>query len=294
MYLAKDQGKGRYAIFEPGMHAAAIERLQLKSDLQRAVRDGELSLVYQPIVDLRRRDDRRRRGARALGAPGRAARCPPGEFIPLAEETGLIVELGRAAAARGLPARRGPAGGVPAADAADDVGEPVRAPAAVARARRRTCATRCEASGIAPSSLVLELTESAMIEDVELAIAPARGAPRARRVARHRRLRHGLLLAHLPPALPRRRAQDRPLVHRRRRRRVGGDAGADRLDPPARRRSSRLKPVAEGIEDAAQLERLRELGCTLGQGFHLHRPLSAAATVELMRADGRSAAAAVG
>ena len=55
-----------------------------------------------------------------------------------------------------------------------------------------------------------------------------------------------------------------------------------------------LKPVAEGIEDAAQLERLRELGCTLGQGYHLHRPMSAAATVELMRADGLSAAAAVG
>jgi len=54
-----------------------------------------------------------------------------------------------------------------------------------------------------------------------------------------------------------------------------------------------LKPVAEGIEDAAQLERLRELGCALGQGYHLHRPLDPDATVELVRARGvRDVAAA--
>jgi EAL domain-containing protein (putative c-di-GMP-specific phosphodiesterase class I) len=52
-----------------------------------------------------------------------------------------------------------------------------------------------------------------------------------------------------------------------------------------------LKPVAEGIEDAAQLERLRELGCPLGQGYHLHRPLGADAVAELVRAQGSRDAA---
>ena len=53
MYLAKDRGKGAYAIFEPAMHAAAVARLQLRADLPGAIAADEITLHYQPIVDLR-------------------------------------------------------------------------------------------------------------------------------------------------------------------------------------------------------------------------------------------------
>ncbi len=79
MYLAKDRGKGSYAIYEPAMHAAAVARLELKVDLARAIADGAITLVYQPVVDLAQRRDPRLRGARALDAPdarrGRPRRC---------------------------------------------------------------------------------------------------------------------------------------------------------------------------------------------------------------------------
>ena len=59
MYLAKDRGKGTIAVYEPQLHAEALDRLALRADLQRAIRSDELVLHYQPTVDLGRRRDRR-------------------------------------------------------------------------------------------------------------------------------------------------------------------------------------------------------------------------------------------
>ena len=94
MYAAKAAGKGRYRTFDPAMLAGAVERRTLERDLKLAVERDEIELHYQPVVDL---VTGRARGVEALARwthPERGA-VPPDVFIPLAEQIGLIVPLGR-------------------------------------------------------------------------------------------------------------------------------------------------------------------------------------------------------
>jgi diguanylate cyclase (GGDEF)-like protein/PAS domain S-box-containing protein len=93
MYSAKADGKGRSASFVPSMHATASKRLQLTGDLRRALDAGQLSVNYQPLIRL---DDGRMLGVEALlrWAHPELGPVPPAEFIPLAEESGLIVTIG--------------------------------------------------------------------------------------------------------------------------------------------------------------------------------------------------------
>ena len=146
MYRAKAEGKGRYDVFEPGMHVAVMERLELEADLQRAVERDELILHYQPVIDLASGEIR---GIEALVRWRHPARglVPPDSFIPLAEETRLMPQLGRwvlneacrqgarwlsvAAALRALLRGR----------------QPLGPPATVARAWSRTSRRRSSARG---------------------------------------------------------------------------------------------------------------------------------------------------
>jgi EAL domain-containing protein (putative c-di-GMP-specific phosphodiesterase class I) len=94
MYRAKEDGKGRHAVFEPGMYAALLERLEMEADLRHAVDRGELRVLYQPIVQL---ETGSVTGVEALARwhHPRRGMDSTASFIPLAEETGLIVPIGR-------------------------------------------------------------------------------------------------------------------------------------------------------------------------------------------------------
>jgi diguanylate cyclase (GGDEF)-like protein/PAS domain S-box-containing protein len=95
MYRAKRDGKGCYRVFEPAMHTAAVERMNLEQELRTAIRDGALTVYYQPIVDT---NTGRVSSFEALARWDHATRgfVPPSTFIPLAEESGLIIDLGQA------------------------------------------------------------------------------------------------------------------------------------------------------------------------------------------------------
>jgi diguanylate cyclase len=93
MYLSKSRGKGRFEFFEPIMHEEAIERLDLKADLQRALDDGQFSLNYQPIFDLKTGKVDLVEALIRWRHPDRGS-ISPERFIPLAEENGMIVPIG--------------------------------------------------------------------------------------------------------------------------------------------------------------------------------------------------------
>jgi diguanylate cyclase (GGDEF)-like protein/PAS domain S-box-containing protein len=93
MYRAKAHGRARYAIFQPGMHSHAVALLQMENDLRRAIARRELELHYQPIVSLRSRNVTGFEALVRWNHPQRGM-VSPGEFVPLAEETGLITSIG--------------------------------------------------------------------------------------------------------------------------------------------------------------------------------------------------------
>ena len=137
MYNAKRDGKGGYRLFEPRMHESVLARLELRADLQRALVNDEFELHYQPVVRLH---DGSVSGVEALVRwrhPERGL-VAPGDFIPFAEETGLIVPIGRWVLREGCRTARALQRDAPGRRAAHDGHQPLREAApALRRGRRR-------------------------------------------------------------------------------------------------------------------------------------------------------------
>jgi diguanylate cyclase (GGDEF)-like protein/PAS domain S-box-containing protein len=270
MYMAKSRGKNRVVLFEPGMHRAALARLALKGDLERALERQEFVLHYQPIVDIA---TGRMHGVEALlrwPNPGRRL-ILPGEFVPLAEETGLIVPLGEwvlETACR--QARRwddeapGAALSVNVNVSGRQVAEP-RFVEVVAEALRR--------SAVRPDRLVLEFTENVLIED---------SAQSATTLAQLKGLGVRLAIDDFGTGFS-------SLGYLRRFPidvlKIDGSFVASLSGGHEQRavvnailrlgETLHLETVAEGIEEAGQVADLRAMGATFGQGHFFARPVPA-------------------
>jgi diguanylate cyclase (GGDEF)-like protein len=260
-HAAKALGAGHVVVYSPSMQARAMRRMELRVALPLAIERGEFNLAYQPIVGLET-------GATAGVEALLRWRTPEGEpiapldFIPIAEASGLIVPLGAWVLERACM-DVAPLGDLTVAVNVSAV--QLRTPDFAAQV-----AATLERSGLAAHRLVLELTESALMDDVDEA-----------RVAFSALRRLGVriaiddfgtgfssisTLADLPIDMLKVdrsfiAAMDSSAAHAAL---VGGVVSlADRLHLPL---------VAEGVETQGQLDALTELGCTYAQGYYLGRP----------------------
>ena len=280
MYMAKEAGKGRYQVFEPAMHDTALKRLELKADLQRAVDNDEFVLHYQPVIELQSGAVEGFEALLRWNHPTRGM-VPPLDFIPLAEETGLIVQIGRwvleeaTVQAKALQ-QRYPAT-PPLSMAVNLSVRQLQRPELVTEVSEILMKTQLD-----PNSLVLEITESVMMEDMELSI---------QRLAELKQL--GVLLAvddfgtgysslnyirRFPVDILK---VDKSFVDGVN---EGGEESALTAAIIELAGILKLRPVAEGIERADQLERLLDLKCDLGQGFYFAKPLPLEGVDELLSA----------
>jgi diguanylate cyclase (GGDEF)-like protein/PAS domain S-box-containing protein len=285
MYIAKRDGKGGYRLFEPEMHAGVLARLELRADLQRALENGQFELHYQPIVRLA---DGRVAGMEALlrwHHPERGL-VAPGDFIPFAEETGLIVPIGRwvlrQACRQAVAVQRLWTEGAQLymcvnlsvkqlqhsdviSDVEDALGE----------------------SGLEPQLLTLEITESMLIDDPDIAVVKLKELRALGvRVAMDDFGTGYSSLSYLSRFPVDVIKMDRSFLR--------PEATREAVDLSsavvALGSSLALEVVAEGIELDEQLSRLRDLGCELGQGFHFAHPMESGHLVDYLagRSEGRA------
>jgi diguanylate cyclase (GGDEF)-like protein/PAS domain S-box-containing protein len=271
MYTAKTHGKSRYEVYAPEMHATAVERLALETELRRAISRDELRLQYQPIVTLSTSEIRGFEALVRWEHPTRGL-LSPDRFIPLAEECGLIDEIGRWVLEHACAQAR-----------TWQLAHPERPLLSISvnlspRQLRDEgivdlVAKVLQETGLPPAALTLEITETAMMHDAETALV---------RLTALRALGVRLAvddfgtgyssLSHLQRFPIDELKIDRSFVQ-------GIDQGPEESSLARAivrlARTLRMDAVAEGIENPAQLDILRSLGCENGQGFHLCRPADA-------------------
>ena len=280
MYRAKVKGKDTYEIFEPGMQDVVARRLEVRTDLERAIDRHELVVLYQPIVDITTSTPV---GVEALvrWKHPRWGMVGPAEFIGIAEETGMIRELGLHVleeACRQWQAWQVELNDEPAFTVSVNVSpRQLRDPSFVGEVWR--ILTR---AGLPPSHLTLEITESFMVDDPESARARLRELKTLgvrismddfgtgySSLASLQDLPLDILkidklfVDHVAED-PRRTAFAQAII------RMGKTLG--------------LGLIAEGVETADQAERLQSLGCRFAQGFYFSRPVPADEIQRMLRA----------
>ena len=279
MYRAKAAGKSRHAVFEPAMHAAVLERVELEADLRRAVERGELTLVYQPLVELAT--------GRLLSFEAlvrwhhpRRGLVAPALFVPLAEDTGLIAGVGRwvlRAACAQLAAWAAEPGLADVGVGVNVSGRQIDDPGFVA-----DVAAVLAETGLAPARLTLEITESVIMRepDATLERLHALKALGVRLAIDDFGTGYSSLsyLQRFPvDALK----IDKSFVDGVGR---GGSDAALARTIVALAEMLRIRSVAEGIERADQRAQLAALGCDVGQGYLFARPLAPDDAVRLFGA----------
>jgi diguanylate cyclase (GGDEF)-like protein len=263
MYEAKEGGKRRFAVFTPEMRDSIVRRHDLKEELQRAIEERELMVQYQPIVDIATGETVSVEALVRWNHPGKG-RIPPMEFIPLAEDTGLIVPLGRYVLEEAITSvvARSDTLKVQVNLSAIELEHPDLI---------QTITEVLVRTGIAPERLVLEVTETLLVKDAE------RGANTLQQL---RDLGVQLALddfgtGYSSLSYLRNLPLDTLKIAREF---VEGLAFSDHDAAFVRlivglAKTVGLRVVAEGIETKAQLDMLREIGCDLGQGYYFAAPM---------------------
>ena len=278
MYVAKSNGKGRAVVFATEMYDKAVDRLNLQSELRLAIDRNALVLHFQPSIDL---ESGCIEGFEALVRWHHPIRglLGPGVFIPLAEETGLIVPIGRWVLQHACRS---------AADwIASQPGAPPFVMAVNVSARQleyggltEDVARALADSGLPPERLVLEITESTLVDDSDVIIA---------RLHDLKALGVGIAiddfgtgyaslsyLRKLPVDILK---IDKTFVDDA----LGATEGAKFLRAILNLgQTLRLRTIAEGIEEDGQLETLRDAGCDVGQGYLFSKPLDGASAQDFL------------
>jgi diguanylate cyclase (GGDEF)-like protein/PAS domain S-box-containing protein len=278
MYVAKTKGKGRYQVFEPSLRVEVLDRTMLAEDLRSAVAAGQLALRYHPVIDVRSRKVVAFEALLRWNHPTRGELSPL-LFIPLAEESGAIHEIGDWVLREACAELRRMHELLPV-DSRMTVSVnlsavQLHAPGLVERVQQIL-----EQTGLEPRRLVLELTESVLVEDVEDAV---RILGRLRSIgvrlalddfgAGYSSLRY---LKRLPFDFVK---LDKGLLEG-----INHDPAALALVDAVLGLLNRLglRTCAEGIETAGQLAVIESLGCELGQGFLVAKPLLPADLARLL------------
>ena len=269
MYRAKDEGKARYEVFDVEMRARAVRLLRLETDLRHAVEHGEFVVHYQPIVSLRSGKIVALEALVRWEHPKRGL-LPPAEFIPLAEETELIVPIGLSVLREAcrtvsqwratFPDRR-----------PLDISVNLSSSQLVRPELAEHVGSIINETGLQGRHLRLEITESTIMQDTVQ-------ATEAFSSLRHQGVRvhvddfgtgySSLASLHRLPVDVLK--IDRSFVSRL-------DTGSDSMEVvqtiATLAHSLGLDVIAEGVETSEQLRRLKEIGCEYGQGYYFSRPL---------------------
>jgi diguanylate cyclase (GGDEF)-like protein len=273
MYRAKARGRGQFAMFEPAMHHAALERLEMETHLRVALERREFRLFYQPVVSL---DTGMMVGVEALvrWMHPRRGLVPPLEFIPLAEETGLIESLGRwvleeacRQGAEWQTLTRSHRQGESVLRVSVNVsGRQLQRPEFVGEVKQALTQ-----SGFASKGLVLELTESTVVGHPDVAGQRFR---RLKALGVHLAIDDfgtGLsamgYLRQFPVDILK---IDKSFVEGVAR---GGSHATLARAIIGIGDAMSLTTIAEGIETEGQRKALRQMGCLLGQGYLFGRPM---------------------
>ncbi len=281
MYKAKSLGKDRFEVYREEMHQSVLARMEFEQDLRKAITTGDLVVHYQPIIDLQTHQ--------VMGFEALVRWChpsgrlvEPGFFVPLAEELGIVGGIDSFvldAACRQARAWSDARAGLPLTMSIN-----LSAGELVDPELSDRIAAQIEQCGFDPASLVLEITESAMLADNEATM---------RTLARFRQLGIRIALddfgtgfssfSHLDHLQVDIVKIDKSFVQT-----LGGPDDDRGLAAALLQLARTLgyETIAEGVETPAQEERLRALGCRLAQGYHLGRPVDAHAAGRLLGLSG--------
>ncbi len=263
MYAAKCDGRGTFRYFEPDMNARALARRTLELDLRNAITNDEFELYYQPIVNLERNEVSSCEALLRWHHPQRGM-VMPDEFIPVAEETGLIVEIGEGVLRKACAA---------AAAWPDNVTVAVNVSSAQFKNQALVLkvVSALAASGLSARRLAIEVTETALILDNEATLATLHQLrDLGVRIAMDDFGTGYSSLSYLRSFPFDKIKIDRSFIND-----ISdtGNAGAIVQATISMAASMNMTTTAEGVETREQLEKVRALGCTEMQGYLFSRPL---------------------